>query len=108
LSDDAQTAAETAANAATDETSATQNPAEPAVFALEPGARVRYGPDTGRVLEVRGGGEEPYEVEIRWDGKKYPEWHLYRSLARRFRGGDFEVLKPGRRSILRRICPFCR
>lgn len=66
---------------------------EPRPFALRSGTRLRLGPRRGTVTRLRGGTTEPYDVQIRWDGHKYPEWHIYRSLLYLHRQGRLEVLE---------------
>lgn len=47
---------------------------------LQRGAKIRLGFRTGLVKSVRGGGKKPYEVMVRWDGEKYPQWITFRTL----------------------------
>jgi hypothetical protein len=74
------------------ETPAPAAPAKRAPFALRHGARVELGPKKGKVKIVRGTGDVPYDVQIRWDGEKYPEWHVYRTLQLHFDAGRFKIL----------------
>jgi hypothetical protein len=83
------------------EAAAPQTPRPP--FDLLPGAQVQYGPRRGTVVEVRGNGFVPYDVLIRWDGVKYPEWSIYETLKRLYEQGEFKVLAPGRLSFFERL-----
>lgn len=84
---------------------ATEAPRPP--FELKVGARIEYGPRTGKVVAVRGHGPQPYEVHIRWDGVKYPEWHIYVTLGRLYEQGQLKILEQGRGTLLERICAVC-
>ena len=60
-------------------------------FALKPGARIVHGARRGTVEVVRGGGREPYDVRITWDGEKYPQWFLYTNLRQYWEKEELEV-----------------
>jgi hypothetical protein len=72
-------------------------------FALKSGARIQYGPRTGKVEEVRGGGPEPYEVKIRWEGSKYPEWALFASLRGFYQQGELKIVEQGKGTLFERL-----
>lgn len=61
-------------------------------FELRPKAQVRLGHRTGHVKTVRGNRGIPYEVEIRFDGEKYPQWFQYRTLRLHWEKGVFTIL----------------
>jgi len=76
-------------------------------FELIAGAKVEYATRTGTVVDVRGNGDAPYDVQIRWKGEKYPVWFLYRALEVAYGQGEFRIVKQGTPSFLSKICPFC-
>lgn len=65
-------------------------------LALRPGAEVEHANRRGVVREVRGNGDRPYDVQIRWTSEKYPEWHLFAALECAHAQGKFRVLRAGR------------
>ena len=98
---------ESTASEAADNAEATPAPAarlEP--FTLQKGARIELGHRTGKVLMVRGSGTVPYDVQVRWEGSKRPEWLIYRSLAVRYERGELKILKQGKGTLMQRICPW--
>lgn len=60
---------------------------------LRPGTRIRVGWRKGRVEDVRGGWVRPYEVRVRWDGEGVPQYLVFTTLERDFRGGRLRVLE---------------
>jgi len=89
-----------------DEAPATEKPRPSGPFEIVPGARIEYGQRKGRVAEVRGNGAEPYDVEVRWEGAKYPEWFLFAALRQGWNEGEFRIVEQGRESLLAKLMPF--
>jgi len=54
--------------------------AAPIPLELKKGMRIQIGYRRGTVESVRGGWSKPYDVRVRWDGEKYPQWILHRTL----------------------------
>ena len=55
---------------------------------------------------VRGNGPEPYDVQILWEGTKYPEWFLFAALRNGWAQGEFRIVQQGRESLLAKLMPF--
>ena len=62
-------------------------------FDLKAGARISYGQKQGKIISIRGNGKAPYEVGIRWDDEKHPEWMLFAALKLAYKQ-DALVVKP--------------
>lgn len=62
---------------------------------LRVGDRIRLDWRKGSVEDARGGRERPYEVRVRWDGAKVPEYIVFETLARAHRLGRLERLSEG-------------
>ena len=90
----------------TEEAAAPEKPKPTGKFELISGAIVEYGQRKGKAVEVRGNGPEPYDVQIRWDGDKYPEWFLFAALRAAWAEGEFRVVQQGRESLLSKLMPF--
>ena len=104
--DPEETADESAPDATESEDTAAAETAKPtAAFELIDGARIEYGTRSGKVTSVRGNGEKPYDVQIRWDGAKYPEWYLFAALRKASEEGEFRVVEQGRVSFLQKLLP---
>jgi hypothetical protein len=69
----------------------TPAPARPAPLALRRGTRIQLGYRAGRVDALRFAGKKPYEVRITWDGEKYPQIALYRTLELEHEKGALKV-----------------
>jgi hypothetical protein len=65
-------------------------PKEP--FQLRGKQRVQHGARAGKVLTVRGNRDIPYDVEILFDGEKYPQWFQYGTLRLFYEKGVFQLL----------------
>jgi len=80
----------------TDESAETPSPDAAAAsrkpFSLAPKTRLKLGPRTGQVRTVRGNRDIPYEVEIRFEGEKYPQWFQYHTLRLHWEKGILEIL----------------
>src|SRR5438093_1100834 len=59
---------------------------------LQRGARIQLGYRQGTVDCVRGGWKKPYDVLVRWEGEKYPQWLLFTTLELEYRKGTLKVL----------------
>jgi hypothetical protein len=101
---DAKKPDETAAE--TEEAAPPEKPKPSGTFNLISGAKIEHGKRSGTVAKVRGNGPEPYEVQIRWEGEKYPEWHLFAALKQAWSQGEFCIVKQGRESLLSKLMPF--
>ena len=80
-------------------------------FTLKTGAEVEYGPRKGVVESVRGGAagaDNFYDVLIRWEDQKYPEWYLYVTLKKLYAQGEFDILNQGKRTFLERLRSLLR
>ena len=60
-------------------------------FDLKTGARISYGQKQGKVISIRGNGKAPYEVGIRWDDEKHPEWMLFAALKLAYKQGNLVI-----------------
>src|SRR5262245_53612824 len=67
-------------------------PPTPAPFSLKKGTRIQLGYRTGKVDALRSAGKKPYEVRITWDGTKYPQMILYRTLELEHEKGALAIL----------------
>jgi hypothetical protein len=61
-------------------------------LSIRRGSRIRLGRREGRIDTLRGGGPRPYDVLIRWDDEKYPQWLIYTQLEREHELGNLAVL----------------
>jgi hypothetical protein len=59
---------------------------------LERGSRIQLGYRQGTVGCVRGGWTKPYDVRVRWDGEKYPQWLIFTTLELDYKKGNLKVL----------------
>jgi hypothetical protein len=73
-------------------------PPKPAPFSLKKGTRIQLGYRTGKVDALRSAGKKPYEVRITWDGVKYPQMILYRTLELEHEKGALAILRVRTRS----------
>ncbi len=92
--------------AAETEDAAPEKPKPTGTFNLVSGAKVEYGQKKGKVAGVRGNGPEPYDVQILWEGTKYPEWFLFAALRNGWAQGEFRIVQQGRESLLAKLMPF--
>jgi len=80
--------------------SATEAPSSPvqsapdlkAPLSLAAGTRIQLDHRRGIVDWVRGNWVKPYDVRVRWDGEKQPEWHIFTTLERDYRQGRLKLL----------------
>lgn len=63
-----------------------------APFSLRRGTRLQLGARTGTVEAVRWSGSHPYDVKLRWDGEKYPQFLLHRTLEFSYTSGALKLL----------------
>jgi hypothetical protein len=91
MSQEAQAPAEPAA--AEPEPAPEEKPRRPLV--LKRGTRIQSGWRKGKVDTVRGGWKKPYDVRVVWDGEKYPQWLIFRTLELDHERGDLKVLEKG-------------
>ena len=59
---------------------------------LTAGARIRLGYRSGTVEQVRGRWAWPYDIRIRWDGEKHPQYIVFTSLARDYQAKRLTLL----------------
>lgn len=60
---------------------------------LRRGTRIQSGWRKGRVDIVRGGWTKPYDVRVVWDGEKYPQWLIFRTLELDYERGDLKIIE---------------
>ena len=77
--------------AATAEAEPASKPKPP--LALRRGTRIQLGWKKGKVDIIRGGGKKPYDARVVWDGEKYPQWLIFRTLELDYERGDLKVLE---------------
>ncbi len=53
---------------------------------IKRGTRIQMGPRRGRIDQVRG--DPVYDVRVKWEGEKYPQFLLYQSLKRQYELGN--------------------
>jgi hypothetical protein len=70
-------------------------------LALKRGTRIQSGWRKGTVDTVRGGWTKPYDVRVVWDGEKYPQWLIFRTLELDHERGDLKVLDRARAGAIR-------
>ena len=63
-----------------------------APLALKRGARIQLGYRAGTVESVRGGWTKPYDVKVRWDSEKYPQWISHMTLELDHMHGKLKVI----------------
>ncbi|MBI4606919.1 MAG: hypothetical protein HY721_33570 [Planctomycetes bacterium] len=66
--------------------------AKPGPLVLRRGSRIQLGYRTGTVDAVRGAWKKPYEVRVVWDGEKYPQYFVFRTLELEHEQGNLKVL----------------
>ena len=89
---DDKNAKQAVSGSAASETTPSSAIAAPEPLRLKRGTRIRLGHRTGTLEAVRGDWKEPYEVRIRWDGEKYPQYIVFRTLERDHEQGKLKVL----------------
>ncbi|HZN57164.1 MAG TPA: hypothetical protein VFD71_03735 [Planctomycetota bacterium] len=82
----------TGAAVAAEPTSAAPAAAPPVPLRLARGAKIQLGRRQGVVEAVRGDWKKPYDVRVRWDGEKYPQYIIFRTLEIDNDSGRLKVL----------------
>jgi len=83
------------AGTATAEPVTAETPERSGPLRLKKGRRIQHGYRQGTVDYVRGGWSEPYDVRVRWDGEKYPQWIVFKTLELDYKQGKLTLLDGG-------------